>query len=893
MKGNHSESVKRVAAFSIIAAFLCVSFVGIVNQDCLVGNAAAEGVDVDRQFRLGVVDMTVSTLNPNTYTTAAEMMTIFPCYSSLLQYDVDGEVIGDLAESWTSSPDGLVWEFNIVDNAYFVDPEDPLAAAHPVTAEDIIFTFDSIILEPRSALNPYLNGFIAEMWVENPWHFGLRLTEPYAPLLNALINIPVLPKYYWEGEDLVNFGNSPPIGSGPFYYATLGLPDAGVAQLERNPIWHMIDLHGWSPRVDTWSLVRMPDVTTAYVELRFGNLDMMLNVPAGIYVQDLPNELDLIGISQDSGFVYEFNLNQMTDELRTSLGGAFSSGENSQLLLDPDIKAAFSMCVDKEAFVNDVLYGLGSSADSLVPSASPWHYTYPSPIEYNTEAARELLWDAGWRYDEMGSYYDLLDAAFWDICPLYNSADPTSREALSFRFYTLDTMYEWAQGALMIRSSCAEAGIELDLEIKSVNEMNSVWYAADYDVWLWDWMFDPLGDPSVDILSVMTTSAIGGWSDCFWSNAEYDQLYADSLVEIDVDARGLILDDMQSMLYEDRSCQCVAYRDCLNAMYTGRWASSTDLSSKYMLLPDVSNTWLSIDMYPIDNHAPVIESVSEGVTGEVGEWVSLSASAIDDDISTLLEYRFFWGDGGSSEWSSSAPAASHQYAESGVYAVDVAVREASSSNGFLDYFITSVQAEVVISPSSNLPPYDLSIQHIPVEPNTGNIITFEGFAFDPEGDQLDYSWSFGDGTYAAGQIVNHQYTVGGEYTVTMSVTDNMLGLGTRPVELQTLVLVVENHIPWLTIPDRLITAKTLTEFTVSVMDPDSGDELMLTWDWGDGTVTFTGIPVASHTYDHRGTYILTVIVTDGTGLPGHIVSASALVVVLSPGEGNQHGGARG
>ncbi|MGB2825654.1 MAG: PKD domain-containing protein, partial [Thermoplasmata archaeon] len=103
----------------------------------------------------------------------------------------------------------------------------------------------------------------------------------------------------------------------------------------------------------------------------------------------------------------------------------------------------------------------------------------------------------------------------------------------------------------------------------------------------------------------------------------------------------------------------------------------------------------------------------------------------------------------------------------------------------------------------------------------------------------------------------------------------------------------ENQVPWLTVPDSLTTAKTLTEFTVSVVDPDSGDDLMLTWDWGDGTVTFTEIPVASHTYDHRGIYILTVIVTDGTGLPGHIVSASASVVVLSPGEMNQHGGTRG
>jgi hypothetical protein len=42
--------------------------------------------DDPRQFKLGVVDMTVSTLNPNTYTMVAEWMVIFPLYSFLMQW---------------------------------------------------------------------------------------------------------------------------------------------------------------------------------------------------------------------------------------------------------------------------------------------------------------------------------------------------------------------------------------------------------------------------------------------------------------------------------------------------------------------------------------------------------------------------------------------------------------------------------------------------------------------------------------------------------------------------------------------------------------------------------------------------------------------------------------
>ncbi|HIH01553.1 TPA: PKD domain-containing protein [Thermoplasmata archaeon] len=887
---------------SVIAAMIMASLVGVVGVTSLAGNAAAVDEDVVREFRVGVVDMPVSTLNPNVYTTSAEWMAIMPCYSTLIQYDVDGELIGDIARSWSSSPDGLVWEFTLVENAYFVDPQVPTSTDHPLTSEDVIFTYYSIIMEPGSVFNYYLSGVVSNMWVAGPYQFGIELYQPYAPFLSALANIPILPEYIWEGQSLTQFDNSPPIGSGPFFYATDGLPDAGVVQLWKNPLWHMIDLHGWSPRVDKWILVREYDAGTAYLDLTLGNVDMVLNVPPSAYVNNIPENPDVIGISQSSGFVYELNLNQMSDEMRVSLGGAFNAGESNQLLLDPVIKTAFSMCVDKEEFVDDVLAGLGSPADSLLPSSSPWHYTYPTPIQFDPEGARELLWDAGWRYDAAMNYYDKYDPTQWadfmSVCPIYDSPDLQTRDALSFRFCTLDTSVEWLIGSYRIVGWCEDAGIELNLEIMSVNEMNAAWYAADYDVWLWDWIFDPLADPSVDILSVMTTDSIGTLSDCFYSNVVYDQLYADSLVEMDPDARGLILDEMQAMLYEDRSCQCVAYRDSLNAMYTGTWASESDLSSRYMLLPEVSNTWISIDLYPVDNPAPIIAGVdvswdtSTGVA-EVGEPVTFVATGMDDDPFTILEYKFIWGDGTCTGWSPSVTA-SHAYAESGEYVVDVVVREASASNGFLDNFMNSVQVDVQIYDMSNLPPKDLSIVYSPVNITAGAVVTFQGAAIDPDGDQMYYSWDFGDGTDAEGQTVDHEYVEDGPYVVTLYVTDNVLGNGPRPSSYQVLVAVGVNHAPYLVVPDfPEILAKTPTEFAVLAYDLDANDVLTFVWDWGDGTASVTDVAVASHEYRHKGEYVITVTLDDGTGLPGHVVSDTGFVTVLSLGYGNQHGGTKG
>ena len=206
------------------------------------GGAAEESIDVERTFTIGVPGLLdgIATLNPNQYTMSAEWMAVFPCYSKLLQYDEDSQIIGDLARSWSVSPDGLTWHFELVDNAYFVDPNDPTDTSHQVTSEDVIFTYQSIQDEPGSNLNYLLPGIISSMWLEGPFDVHISINRPYAPFLNSLLNIPILPKYIWETQDFVRYDNLPPIGSGPFYYANDDLPETEVV-LKRNPTWFMTE----------------------------------------------------------------------------------------------------------------------------------------------------------------------------------------------------------------------------------------------------------------------------------------------------------------------------------------------------------------------------------------------------------------------------------------------------------------------------------------------------------------------------------------------------------------------------------------------------------------------------------------------------------------------------
>ncbi len=53
------------------------------------------------------------------------------------------------------------------------------------------------------------------------------------------------------------------------------------------------------------------------------------------------------------------------------------------------------------------------------------------------------------------------------------------------------------------------------------------------------------------------------------------------------------------------------------------------------------------------------------------------------------------------------------------------------------------------------------------------VVTFDASAAgDPDGTIVQYGWDFGDFNTGAGEVINHTFTTGGQYTVRLTVTDN-------------------------------------------------------------------------------------------------------------------------
>ena len=162
---------------------------------------------------------------------------------------------------------------------------------------------------------------------------------------------------------------------------------------------------------------------------------------------------------------------------------------------------------------------------------------------------------------------------------------------------------------------------------------------------------------------------------------------------------------------------------------------------------------------------------------------------------------------------------------------------------------------------------------------------FQNASTDNDGSIATYAWTFGDGGTSSDPSPSHSYSAGGEFMVTVVVTDDAGANGkvsrklavsaealppagdslppsgdSLPPAGDSLPPAGGNHPP-LAAFGVACTALTCT-FTNRSADPDAGDAITLSWAFGDGTTSVESNP--SHTYDAPGGsfFIPTLTVTD-------------------------------
>lgn len=146
---------------------------------------------------------------------------------------------------------------------------------------------------------------------------------------------------------------------------------------------------------------------------------------------------------------------------------------------------------------------------------------------------------------------------------------------------------------------------------------------------------------------------------------------------------------------------------------------------------------------------------------------------------------------------------------------------------------------------------------------TGSAVSLDASsASDPDGDTLNYRWSFGDGETTSGSAkVTHEYKRGGNYMVNVIVDDGQNSACSSNVASKNIQV---NSAPIADMgPNSACCANKETQFNANASSDPDGDELTYLWDLGDGTKE-QGAKIR-HTYKDSGQYNVTLTVDDGKG----------------------------
>lgn len=289
-------------------------------------------------------------------------------FNGLVKYDTDLSVIGDLAETWDISKDGLVITFHLRKDVKWADGVE-------FTAEDVMFGYKTIIDEktPSAYKEDFLQVKKAE--VLDKYTFRVTYEKPFAPALTTWGSLVILPKHLLEGVDITktDFARNP-IGLGP-YKLSKWVPDQELI-LESYK-----DYFEGRPYIDRYIYKRIPDPATMFLVLRTGEIDMMGLTPLQYTKQ---TETDYFRKNFNKYRYPAFQYTHMAFNLK------------HPFFNDKRVRQAIAYAIDKSELVDVVLFGLGSPATGpYVPNTWPYNPDVKK-YEYNTEKAMQLLKEAGW-----------------------------------------------------------------------------------------------------------------------------------------------------------------------------------------------------------------------------------------------------------------------------------------------------------------------------------------------------------------------------------------------------------------------------------------------------------------------------------------------------------------
>ena len=438
-------------------------------------------------------------------------------YSKLVNLDMNdtSKVVGELAESWTISEDGMTYTFKLKPGLKF-------ASGNPITAEDVAFSFERAVKldkSPAFLLTQFgLNGdnVADKAKAADETTFVLSVDKAYAPsfVLNVLTSTvasvldkkvvmdnakPVTPtaEYKYDTDFGNEFLKTGYAGSGPYKIREWRANE--VVVLERND-----NYFGEKPALARVIYRHMKESAGQRLALENGDVDVARNLEPGD-VDAVSKKEGIALTSAPKGTLYYFSLNQKNENLAK-----------------PEVVEAFKYLVDYDAIGETLIKGIGTIHQTFLP-AGQLGALDDKPYKLDVAKAKELLAKAG------------LADGFTVTMDVRNTQPVTGI-------------------AENVQQTLAQAGIKLEIIPGDGKQTLTKYRARQHDIYIGQWgsdYFDPNSNAETFTYNP-DNSDEGKTKTLAWRNAwdvpELTKKTQAALLEKDSAARAAIYEDLQKQV---------------------------------------------------------------------------------------------------------------------------------------------------------------------------------------------------------------------------------------------------------------------------------------------------------------------------------------------------------
>jgi peptide/nickel transport system substrate-binding protein len=288
-------------------------------------------------------------------------------YDALLTFDPQGNVIGNVAETFDLSADGLTWTFKIRQGIKFWNGD-------PLTAADVVFSLQRFgSKESTNPWSPYILKNNESITAKDDNTVIFKAQKPEWALKIPFAWTRILPKNYFEKVGQDGF-RAAPMGSGPYKYVKW-TPKTSM-EFEANTEY-------WGTRAQ-WAKITetlVPEESTRVAQLERGEVDIISNLSFDRLVELKGKGFRL----QEVGLPTNANI---------SFPGTFmTKGPTS----DIRVRQAMSYAINRQEICDTYYKGLAKPGGWWFFGAETWGFDSSfKPDPYDPSKAKQLLQDAGY-----------------------------------------------------------------------------------------------------------------------------------------------------------------------------------------------------------------------------------------------------------------------------------------------------------------------------------------------------------------------------------------------------------------------------------------------------------------------------------------------------------------